>query len=153
VLTTSWSPLAGAAEDVIEDVKNLLRRKDHRSVNGLQSALEVSRLNPTAVFLCLMAAYKMAIFSRTKRFVASSIVQFVVNDIYSGRVVYSSSANRSIVADTYKLCAIEIYDSRNAAWLNHYRCGPPFRTLLCYCNCYFLHQDYAYRVMVQSLSS
>lgn len=55
---------------------------------------------------------------------ASPIVQTVVNDIYSGRVIYSSSANRSIVADNYKLRAIEIYNSRNAPWLNHYRYVP-----------------------------
>jgi hypothetical protein len=74
----------------------------------------------------LTVAYKMAISSSAKRFVASPIVQSVVNDIYSGRVIYSSSANRSIVADDYKPRAIEIYNSRNAAWLNHYRCGPSF---------------------------
>jgi hypothetical protein len=73
-------------------------------------------------------AYKMAISSSAKRFVASPIVQSVVTDIYSGRVIYSSasSANRSIVADNYKLRDIEIYDSKNAPWLNHYRCGLSF---------------------------
>ena len=69
----------------------------------------------------LILPSKMAISSSAKRFVASPIVQTVVNDIYSGRVIYSSSANRSIVADNYKLRAIEIYNSRNAPWLNHYR--------------------------------
>ena len=43
VLTTSWSPLAGAADDVIEDVKSTLGRKDDTGVDDLQSALEVSR--------------------------------------------------------------------------------------------------------------
>lgn len=42
VLTTSWSPLAGASNDVIEDVKNVLGRQDDDSVDVLQSALEVS---------------------------------------------------------------------------------------------------------------
>ncbi|KAH9989483.1 hypothetical protein BJV77DRAFT_1151491 [Russula vinacea] len=107
VLTTSWSPLAGAADDVIEDVKTTLRKKDNSGVDDLQSALE------------------MAISSKAKRFVASPIVQSVVNDIYSGRVIYSPSANRSIVADNYKLRAIEIYDGRNAPWLNHYRLRVP----------------------------
>jgi len=107
VLTTSWSPLAGAADDVIEDVKSSLGRKYDTGVDDLQSALE------------------MAISSSAKRFVASPIVQSVVNDIYTGRVIYSPSANRSIVADNYKLRAIEIYDSRNAPWLNHYRLRVP----------------------------
>jgi len=49
VLTTSWSPLAGASNDVIEDVTAVLgRRKDDSYVDGLQSALEVShqRMRP-----------------------------------------------------------------------------------------------------------
>jgi hypothetical protein len=93
----------------------------------------------------------MAISSSAKRFVASPIVQSVVNDIYSGRVIYSPSAHRSILADNYKLRAIEIYDSRNAPWLNHYRCGPSF------VSCHIIVivaslLDYAYRVTVQFLS-
>ncbi|KAI9460358.1 hypothetical protein F5148DRAFT_983294 [Russula earlei] len=107
VLTTSWSPLAGASHDIIEDVTSMLGRKGDSGVDDLQSALE------------------MAISSKAKRFVASPIVQSVVNDIYSGRVIYSPTANRSIVADNYKLRAIEIYDSRNAPWLNHYRLRVP----------------------------
>ncbi|KAI9463324.1 hypothetical protein BJY52DRAFT_79038 [Lactarius psammicola] len=107
VLTTSWSPLAGATNDVIEDVKNILGNNEDQGVVDLQSALE------------------MAISSSAKRFVSSPIVQSVVNDIYSGRVIYSSSGNRSIVADNYKLRAIEIYNSRNAPWLNHYRLRVP----------------------------
>ena len=63
----------------------------------------------------------MAIATRARAFVSSPIVQTVVNDIYAGHVVYSVAANRSIVADNYKQRAIEIYDSRNASWLNHYR--------------------------------
>ena len=43
VLTTSWSPLAGAADDVIEDVKSALGRKDDTGADILQSALEVSQ--------------------------------------------------------------------------------------------------------------
>ncbi|KAH9068507.1 hypothetical protein EDB83DRAFT_2506124 [Lactarius deliciosus] len=107
VLITSWSPLAGATNDVIEDVKNILGNNGDQGEIDLQSALEV------------------AISSSAKRFVASPIVQSVVNDIYSGRVIYSSSANRSIVADNYKLRAIEIYNGRNATWLNHYRLRVP----------------------------
>ncbi|KAH9177399.1 hypothetical protein EDB89DRAFT_2112315 [Lactarius sanguifluus] len=107
VLITSWSPLAGATNDVIEDVKNILGNNGDQDEVDLQSALEV------------------AISSSAKRFVASPIVQSVVNDIYSGRVIYSSSANRSIVADNYKLRAIEIYNGRNAPWLNHYRLRVP----------------------------
>ena len=45
----------------------------------------------------------------------------MVNDIYSGRVVYSVAVYRSILADNYKPRAIEIYNPLNAPFLNHYR--------------------------------
>jgi hypothetical protein len=45
VLTTSWSPLAGATNDVIEDVKNILGNKEDQGVVDLQSALEASRFH------------------------------------------------------------------------------------------------------------
>lgn len=43
VLTTSWSPLAGASDDVIEDVKSILGRNDDSGVDDHQSALEVGQ--------------------------------------------------------------------------------------------------------------
>jgi hypothetical protein len=42
VLTTSWSPLAGASDDVVEDVRSILGNKQDHDVDDLQSALEVS---------------------------------------------------------------------------------------------------------------
>ncbi|THH21422.1 hypothetical protein EW146_g156 [Bondarzewia mesenterica] len=105
VLTTSWSPLAGAPIAVVDEVKGILGGEN--DIDDPQSALE------------------MAIATRAKAFVSSPIVQTVVNDIYAGHVVYSIAANRSIVADNYKLRAIEIYDNRNASWFNHYRLRVP----------------------------
>lgn len=64
----------------------------------------------------------MAISSRAKEFLSAPVSQKVVNDIYSGRVVFSTAGTRSMLADNYKPRAIEIYDSRNAPYLNHYRC-------------------------------
>ena len=63
----------------------------------------------------------MAIATRAKSFIASAVVQSVVNDIYSGRVVSISAATRSVVADNYKQRAVQIYDVRRAPWLDHYR--------------------------------
>jgi hypothetical protein len=63
----------------------------------------------------------MAIATQAKAFLASPVTQQVVNDIYSGRVVYSVATYRSILADNYKPRAIEIYDPLNAPFLNHYR--------------------------------
>jgi len=66
-------------------------------------------------------AMQMAISTDAKAFLASPVTQKVVNDIYSGRVVFSVAANRSILADNYKPRAIEIYNPHNAPFLDHYR--------------------------------
>lgn len=51
----------------------------------------------------------------------------VVNDIYSGRVIFSiKAANRSMLADNYKPRAIRIYDCRASPFIDHYR----FMTIL-----------------------
>ena len=52
VLTTSWSPLAGASDDVIEDVKGILGGKDDCGMDDLQSALEVSHRRIYPFVLC-----------------------------------------------------------------------------------------------------
>jgi len=51
---------------------------------------------------------QMAISTESKNFIASPIVQKVVNDLYSGRVVYSTAAIRSILADNYKHRGIHV---------------------------------------------
>ncbi|KAF8905041.1 receptor-activated Ca2+-permeable cation channel [Gymnopilus junonius] len=106
VLTTTWNPLAGATRHVIEDIKQILNVHDD-DIDYAQSAIE------------------MAISTSAKAFLASPVTQQVVNDIYSGRVVFSVTANRSILADNYKPRAIEIYNPHNAPFLNHYRLRVP----------------------------
>lgn len=64
---------------------------------------------------------QMAIATKAKAFVASPIVQSIVNDMYTGRIFFTITANRSIVADNYKQRAIEVYDVRKAPFLDHYR--------------------------------
>ncbi|KAF7327794.1 hypothetical protein MKEN_00359200 [Mycena kentingensis (nom. inval.)] len=105
VLTTAWSPLAGALPEVVDEVKQVLGSK--ANVNDAQSALE------------------MAISTDAKRFIASPVTQHVVNDIYSGRIVFSTAARRSMLADNYKPRAIQIYDCRDAPFLDHYRLRVP----------------------------
>lgn len=63
----------------------------------------------------------MAISTQAKAFLASPLAQQVVNDIYSGNVVFSLAANRSILADNYKTRGIEIYNPHSAPFINHYR--------------------------------
>ncbi|KAG5636759.1 hypothetical protein H0H81_006949 [Sphagnurus paluster] len=106
VLTTRWSPLAGATSEIVEHVRQIAG--DNHDADSAQSALE------------------MAISTQAKAFLASPVSQKVVNDIYSGRVVFSTSASRSILADNYKPRAIELYDSRKAPFMDHYRLRVPF---------------------------
>lgn len=63
----------------------------------------------------------MAIATEAKAFLASAVVQSVVDDMHAGRVVFTIVANRSIVADNYKQRAIEVYDVQKASFLDHYR--------------------------------
>ena len=63
-LTTPWSALAGAPEDVIREVT--------RGVGEDEAEEKTS-------------AMEMAIATKSKHFLSSPLVQTVVNDIYSGR--------------------------------------------------------------------
>lgn len=63
----------------------------------------------------------MAIATKAKYFLATTVVQTTVNDIYAGRIVFSTRSNRSLLADNYKPRAINIYDIREAPFLDHYR--------------------------------
>lgn len=63
----------------------------------------------------------MAIATKAKAFLASTIVQSVVDDMYTGQIIFTVTASRSLVADNYKQRAIEMYDVRKAPFLDHYR--------------------------------
>jgi hypothetical protein len=102
VLSTSWSPLAGAPDSVLADVKGALGGDGGEKMDP-QNALE------------------MAIATRAKRFIASPVVQTVVNELYRGDVVFSMASHHSVLADNYKPRAIELYDAVNHPFLNHYR--------------------------------
>lgn len=67
----------------------------------------------------------MAVGTASKAFLSSPIVQTVVNDIYNGRVVFSMTSHRSVLADNYKPRAIELYDVLKAPFLDHYRLRVP----------------------------
>ncbi|KAG1718614.1 hypothetical protein EDD22DRAFT_941773 [Suillus occidentalis] len=106
VLTTLWCPLAGAPDDVIEEVKDSIGGEDEY-VDDPQCAIE------------------MAIATKAKTFLASAIVQSVVTDMYNGRIIVSTAGNRSMVPDNYKQRAIMLYDPRTAPTLDHYRLRVP----------------------------
>ncbi|KAI6024899.1 hypothetical protein BKA83DRAFT_4253865 [Pisolithus microcarpus] len=87
---TSKAPM-----DVVQEVKQAIGEDECRE--NSQSAIE------------------MAIATKAKAFVSSPIVQSVVNDMYTGRVIFSITASRSVQR------AIDIYDVRRAPFLDHYR--------------------------------
>ncbi|KAF8529803.1 hypothetical protein JB92DRAFT_2859750 [Gautieria morchelliformis] len=107
ILTHSWSPLAGAPHQVVSDIQNGLSRDHGYGLDESTSALE------------------MAISTNSKTFLSAPLTQSVVNDIYSGRVVFSTASRHSLVADNYKQRQIEFYDCRTAPLLDHYRLRVP----------------------------
>lgn len=106
VLTTSWSPLAGAPPDVAEEITQTLSWSTDSSA-APQSAIE------------------LAICTESKHFLASPVCQKIIQDIHAGYVVYSAEAHRSVLADNYKPKPIEVYDFHSAPFLNHYRLRVP----------------------------
>ncbi|KAE9399264.1 hypothetical protein BT96DRAFT_1019592 [Gymnopus androsaceus JB14] len=105
-LTTSWNPLTGATSSFVDEVQQVLRCDDE-DLNYPQSALE------------------MAVSTKSTKFLSSPVAQKVVNDIYSGRVIFSTAATRSVLADNYKPRSIQFYDWREAPFLDHYRLRVP----------------------------
>ncbi|KIJ51512.1 hypothetical protein M422DRAFT_26918 [Sphaerobolus stellatus SS14] len=107
VLTHSWNPLAGAPASAVEQIKRLMAMKTNDEFNEAASALE------------------MAISTNSKIFLSTPLTHTVVNDIYSGRIVFTTTSHHSLVADNYKQRQIEIYDVRDAPFLDHYRLRVP----------------------------
>ncbi|KAF8591195.1 hypothetical protein K439DRAFT_1650959 [Ramaria rubella] len=107
VLTHSWDPLASAPRQVMGAVKKAMSLDDGDEICESTSALE------------------MAISTNSKTFLSTPLTQSVVNDIYSGHIVFSTVSRHSLVADNYKQRQIEIYDFRNAPFLDHYRLRVP----------------------------
>ncbi|KAL1744466.1 hypothetical protein HDZ31DRAFT_64060 [Schizophyllum fasciatum] len=105
VLTTTWSPLAGASHVVVDQVRDAYGGDEEAAPE--KSALE------------------MAIATEAKKFLASPVTQQVINDIWSGRVVFSTENRSSVLADNYKPRAITIYNHRTAPFLDHYRLRVP----------------------------
>lgn len=77
----------------------------------------------------------MAISTQSKQFLSSPLVQNVINDIWAGRILLSSSTNNALVKDDYKTREITTYDFRNEPFLDHYRLRvPKYRAMLEFMN-------------------
>ncbi|KAF8313679.1 hypothetical protein DL93DRAFT_2113916 [Clavulina sp. PMI_390] len=106
VLTTAWNPLQGAPADVVEIVKVDLGREQD-DLDDPMNALEV------------------AISTESKKFCSSPLVQTMMNNIWQGHIVFSSTSSHALVQDDYKTREIEFYDHRKAPFLDHYRLRVP----------------------------
>ncbi|KZO94176.1 hypothetical protein CALVIDRAFT_528947 [Calocera viscosa TUFC12733] len=116
VLTTSWSVLQSAPMSALAQIG--------LDVGGKPEELEEP-----------MNALEMGIFSQAKFFMSSPLVQGVVTEVWSGRILYSSASERSLVADNYKMRQIQIYDARVAPFLDHYRLRVPrYRAIMEFLN-------------------
>jgi hypothetical protein len=73
------------------------------------------------MFVPSINALQLAVATRAKAFIASPVAQNVVNDLYSGNVVFSLNTKHSFLTDNYKPRAIQIYDVHKTHFLNHYR--------------------------------
>jgi hypothetical protein len=97
-LTASWSPLSGAPIQLVNTI-----RLHETDISEISNTLEI------------------AIATSSKRFLSTPLVQTIISDIYSGRLVLSIASTHSLLADNYKIRAVEIYDVSKAPFLDHYR--------------------------------
>ncbi|KAG8997457.1 hypothetical protein FRB90_012495 [Tulasnella sp. 427] len=112
VCTTPWNSLQGAPREAMDVIR--------AEVGGDEDLEEP------------ISALEMAIMTESKYFLASPLVQEVINEIWSGRVLFSSSSNHSLLADNYKTRPIATYhDPKGAPFLDHYRLRvPKYRSLI-----------------------
>lgn len=66
-------------------------------------------------------ALELAILSKARHFIKAQATQRVIQAIWDGKIVYSSSSFLDILPDRYKHQEIRIYDLRSAPLLDHYR--------------------------------
>ena len=73
--------------------------------------------------------------TESKEFTSSPLVNNIVNDIFMGRIVFSTPSAHALVRDNYKSREIEIYDPGTSPFLNHYRLKVPrYRAVLDFLN-------------------
>ncbi|KAG8962114.1 hypothetical protein FRC05_005514 [Tulasnella sp. 425] len=111
VCTTPWNALQGAPREAMNAIRAEVKDED------LEEPL---------------TALEMAIMTDSKHFLASPLVQEVINEIWSGRVLFSTVSSHSLLADNYKARAIATYhDPKGAPFLDHYRLRvPKYRSLI-----------------------
>ncbi|KAH9457577.1 hypothetical protein Pst134EA_021450 [Puccinia striiformis f. sp. tritici] len=108
VLATAFSLFEGAPTQVISSLEADWGTSDAKNVLSRQSN-----------------ALEMAIVSEAKQFIRSPACQRVIDAIWTGKIVYTSTAIVDILSDRYKHRPVSLYNPRNAPLLNHYRLTVP----------------------------
>lgn len=123
-LTTSWIPTAGAPSEVIAEIQEAVGG-NKEDLDDPICALEVrylkfGRSHCLTGFIDLI---QLAIATEAKEFLATSVVQTVVNDIYAGRIVYTTPSRTSSPAlyDNYTPHPLKLYNVRSAPFLDRHR--------------------------------
>ncbi|KAK4058072.1 hypothetical protein OIO90_000811 [Microbotryomycetes sp. JL221] len=82
-------------------------------------------------------ALELAILGRARYFIKSQACQRVINAIWEGKIVYTSSSFINILPDRWKIHQINVYNVKTAPILDHYRLRvPKYRSIIE--NCSFL---------------
>ncbi|CAH7682169.1 expressed protein [Phakopsora pachyrhizi] len=125
-IATAFCLFDGAPDNVIESLEFDFGSSDAKKIVSRQSN-----------------ALEMAIVGEAKQFIRSPACQKVIDAIWTGKIVYTSTAIVDILSDRYKHRPVSLYNPRNAPLLNHYRLTVPRnRTALEYCHYFVLIVSY-----------
>lgn len=70
-------------------------------------------------------ALELAIQCEAKTFLATPVMQEIIDMIYDGKITYLPPARVSVIEDSFKLFSAERYDARSRPLLDHYRLRVP----------------------------
>ncbi|KAH7097404.1 receptor-activated Ca2+-permeable cation channel [Auriculariales sp. MPI-PUGE-AT-0066] len=104
-LTKSWDPLAGATAAALDEIRHTVGDDDELTQPA--SALDA------------------AISTKSKRFLSHALVQDVVEEIWNGKIEFTTLSTRAVLADNYKTRQVAFYDCWDGPVLNHYRLRVP----------------------------
>ncbi|KAG8886401.1 hypothetical protein FRB97_004936 [Tulasnella sp. 331] len=112
VCTTPWNALQGATDEMLQSIRKEVGDDDMKA-------------DP-------MSALEVAISTEAKHFLATPLAQEVINEIWQGRVLLSTSSSHSLLSDDYKRRPIATHhDPKGAPLLDHYRLRvPKYRSII-----------------------
>ncbi|KAL7006135.1 hypothetical protein EMMF5_004255 [Cystobasidiomycetes sp. EMM_F5] len=132
---SAFSPFQGAPDDILAY---------HESVDPEASHLEIPKGN----------ALELAIMGEAKRLIRSRPVQWVLDAIWTGEVIYSPTSFVDLLPDHYRRVPITLYEASEEPLLNQQRLiVPRIRAALEYVQFLVLFVSYLFVVFSMSSSS